>query len=69
VKISVLQIILATPRELRKGQLQRSVLPRRRLEHPHARMHDLRTYAVAPDNPYLDHGSMLATRSGCHQVW
>src|SRR5215210_499939 len=64
----MLQVILAAPRELRKTQFQRGVFPRHCLEHPHARAHDLWTYTVAPDNPDLDHDSMLATRSTCHQA-
>ena len=59
--MKVLQIVLAAPRELRKGEIERGIVARRDLEHLHAGTHDLGTYTVAPYDPDLDHGPMLAS--------
>ena len=59
--MKVLQIILATPGELRKAELERGIVASGDLEHLHAGTHDLGAYAVAPYDPDLDHGFMLAT--------
>jgi hypothetical protein len=68
VKLTVLQVVLAAPRELREAELKRSVVPCRRLQHLHARLHDVGPDAVAPYCRDLDHALMLATTSGRHQA-
>ena len=55
------QIVLAAPRELRKAELERRIIARRDFVNLHAGAHDLGTYAIAPYNPDLDHGSLQAT--------
>ena len=64
----VLQVVLAAPGELCKAELERGIIARRGLENLHAGMHDLGTYAVAPYDPDLDHGPMLAIGRGRHQA-
>ena len=59
--MKVLHVVFATPRELRKAQLERGITLRRGLEYPHSGPHDLGTYAVSAYDPDLDHGPMLAT--------
>ena len=61
--MKVLQIVLAAPRELCKGELERGIILRRGLEYLHSGPHDLGTYAVTAYDPDLDHGPMLAKRS------
>ena len=63
VQMKVLQIILAAPRELRKGELERGIILCGGLEYLHSGPHDLGTYAVTAYDPDLDHGPMLAERS------
>ena len=59
--MKVLQIVLAAPRELCKGELERGIILRRGLEYLYTGTHDLGSYAVTSYDPDLDHGSMLAT--------
>ena len=61
--MKVLQIVFATPRELRKEELERGIILRRGLEYLHSGPHDLGTYAITAYDPDLDHGPMLAERS------
>jgi hypothetical protein len=61
--MKVLQVVFATPRELRKAELERGIILRRGLEYLHSGPHDLGTYAVTAYDPDLDHGPMLAERS------
>jgi hypothetical protein len=57
-----------SPRELRKAELERGLVARRDREYLHSGAHDLGAYAVAPYDPDLDHGSMLATGRGYYQA-
>ena len=61
--MKVLQVVFATPRELRKAEIERGIILRRGLEYLHSGPHDLGTYAVTAYDPDLDHGPMLAKRS------
>ena len=65
VQMKVLQVVFAAPRELRNAELERGLVARRDLEYLHSGAHDLGAYAVAPYDPDLDHGSMLATGREC----
>jgi hypothetical protein len=60
--MKVLQVVFATPRELRKAELERGIVLRCGLEYSLSGPHDLWTYAVTAYDPYLDHGPMLAKR-------
>ena len=64
----MLQVVLAAPRELRKAEFEREIIARRGLEYQHAGAHDLRSYAITPYDPDLDHCLMLATGKGRHQA-
>ena len=57
-----LRVVFATPRKLRKAELERGIVPCRGLEYPLSGPHDLGTYAVTAYDPDLDHGPMLAMR-------